>query len=71
MRHSVDFGFPDTAMTQVIYCRLLIVCICSDASVSESVTPIFEPPAEMPTPCRARLGGTTLRPSESFAVCRT
>jgi hypothetical protein len=39
--------------------------------VSEPVTPIFVPPVEMPAPCHVRLGETTLKPSESVAVCRT
>src|ERR1700688_2493704 len=39
--------------------------------VSEPVTPIFVPPVEMPAPCHVRLGGTTLKPCESVAVCRT
>jgi hypothetical protein len=30
MRHSVDFGFPVTVMTQVISCQLLIAQICSE-----------------------------------------
>jgi predicted dehydrogenase len=39
--------------------------------VSEPVKPIFVPPVEMPAPCHVRLGETTLKPCESFAVCRT
>src|SRR5712671_4629895 len=39
--------------------------------VSEPVTPIFALPVEMPAPCYVRLGGPTLKPCESFAVCRT
>ena len=39
--------------------------------VSGAVTPIFVPPVEMPAPCHVRLGGTTLKFCESFAVCRT
>jgi len=39
--------------------------------VSESLTPIFVPPVEMPAPCHVRLGGTTLKPCKSSAVCRT
>src|SRR5882724_10669804 len=45
------------------YC--LLVC------VSASVTPIFVPPVEMPAPCHVRLVATTLKPCESFAVCKT
>ena len=39
--------------------------------VSGAVTPIFVPPVEMPAPCHVRLGATTLKHCESFAVCRT
>src|SRR5713101_5620713 len=39
--------------------------------VSEQVTPIFVLPVEMPAPCHVRLGETTLKPCESFEVCRT
>jgi len=39
--------------------------------VSEPVTPIFVPPVKIPAPCHVRLGGPTLKPCESFAVCRT
>src|ERR1700675_3539237 len=38
--------------------------------VSGAVTPIFVPPVEMPAPCHVRLGATTLKHCESFAVCR-
>ena len=47
-------------------------CLLSFAvRVSEPVTLIFVPPVEMPAPCHARLGETTLKPCESFAVYRT
>src|SRR5258705_8814651 len=39
--------------------------------VSGAVPPIFVPPVEMPAPCHVRQGGTTVKPCESFAVCRT
>jgi hypothetical protein len=39
--------------------------------VSEPVTLIFVPPVEMPAPWHVRLGETTLKPCESFAVCGT
>ena len=62
--------------TPQFFCLLMIVASpCSNLTfavrVSEPVTLIFVPPVEMPAPCHARLGETTLKPCESFAVCRT
>ena len=39
--------------------------------VSEQITPIFVLPVKMPAPCPVRLGGPTVKPCESVAVCRT
>ena len=62
--------------TPQFFCLLMTVASpCSNLSfavrVSEPVTLIFVPPVEMPAPCHARLGETTLKPCESFAVYRT
>ena len=52
-------------------CCFTLLTLNFAVRVSEPVTPIFVPPVEMPAPCHVRLGETTLKPCESFAVCRT
>src|SRR5882724_8937887 len=52
-------------------CCFTLLNLSFAVRVSEPVTPIFVPPVEMPAPCHVRLGETTLKPCESFAVCRT
>jgi hypothetical protein len=39
--------------------------------ISGAVTPIFVRPVEIPAPCHVRLGEATVKPCESFAVCKT
>src|SRR5713101_6277712 len=52
-------------------CCFTLLNLSFAGRVSEAVTPIFVPPVEMPAPCHVRLGETTLKPCEGFAVCRT
>jgi hypothetical protein len=79
------FGGPNFGMDRIVlvgyknYATLLLAHDCCftlltlsfAVRVSEPVTPIFVPPVEMPAPCHVRLGETTLKPCESFAVCRS
>jgi hypothetical protein len=39
LRHSVDFGFRVTVVTQVIACQVLIAQICSESGVSAALKP--------------------------------
>jgi hypothetical protein len=52
-------------------CCFTLLTLSFAVRVSEPVTPIFVPPVEMPAPCHVRLGETTLKPCESFALCRS
>jgi hypothetical protein len=74
IRTLIPLLFSNSTMemaTSLPACRYSLVNLSFAVRVSEPVTPIFVPPVEMPAPCHVRLGKTTLKPCESFAVCRT
>ena len=52
-------------------CCFTLLNLSFAVRVSVPVTPISVPPLEMPAPCHVPLREPTLKPCESFAVCRT